>query len=689
MTTSGPIAAQSGAYSRVTRLLLAVGPAVATLVLGAITFATFSHEAQTNALVLRTRDVIEATQTTLSALQDSETSQRGYLITGAIPYLDAYQRAVYALDGHVQAVRRLTYDNAAQQQRLERIERLIGVRTTQLAEVIALHGTGGLTAARAVVATNRGTALTDSLRLLLSEMENAEHELLGAREQSELRWRRFAMFVLVVGTLASAVLALLVANRFQRDARRENEFTLAREKQHEQLAAAHAELETQAQMLQGQALALETKNEELRAVTKELEAHGEARDEALFRTAVSESRYRALVAATSEFVWRQGPGGRFDAASAAWWRALTGKVPGAANDAMRWLEAVHPDDRSRARTAWAHAYAERLPFDTEYRVLTREGVHRHLAVRGVPVGGASPETTEWVGTFNDVTAEREAQALLAAAGLERERLLAAERTARELAETARAQAERDRIHAREANKAKSDFLANMSHELRTPLNAIQGFVQLLEMELHGPVTASQRDALARVGRAQRHLLGLINDVLNFAKLDAGKVEYDIKPVDVREAIADVVSMIEPQLTAKNIACKSHGDDNGAAHAWADVDKLRQILLNLFSNAGKFTPDGGQVSVDIEVPATATDTLAVHVSDTGIGIPADKIEAIFEPFVQVRSDRSRAHDGVGLGLAISRELAQAMGGDLRAQSTLGAGSTFTVLLRRAVPAGRRV
>ena len=238
-----------------------------------------------------------------------------------------------------------------------------------------------------------------------------------------------------------------------------------------------------------------------------------------------------------------------------------------------------------------------------------------------------------------------------------------------------------------ANAAKGQFLAVMSHELRTPLNAIGGHVQLLDMGLHGPLTDAQRDALGRVTRAQRRLLGLINDVLNYARLESGRVEYDIAPVRVREVVAEVRPMVDPQLAAKGLAFDVRlPEDAGARPAvvWADREKLAQVLLNLLANAIKFTPPGGRVRVELTERRDGSgpsDRAYLAVSDTGIGIPASRLHTLFEPFVQVRADLTRTAEGTGLGLAISRDLARGMGGDLRARSVEGEGSTFTVALRR--------
>jgi signal transduction histidine kinase/type II secretory pathway pseudopilin PulG len=239
-------------------------------------------------------------------------------------------------------------------------------------------------------------------------------------------------------------------------------------------------------------------------------------------------------------------------------------------------------------------------------------------------------------------------------------------------------ARRARAEAEAANRAKSDFLAVMSHELRTPLNAIGGYAQLLEMGIHGPVTEAQRDALTRINRSQAHLLSLINDVLNFAKIDAGQIEFHLTDVALDEVRLELEAIIAPQVRAKNQRLEMHqcGDELTVR---ADRDKVRQILLNLISNAVKFTPEGGQIGVDC---SRVGDIVAIRVRDTGMGIPEDRLRSIFEPFVQAGRALNRTHEGVGLGLAISRDLARAMGGDITVESEVGRGSVFTVTLPSA-------
>jgi signal transduction histidine kinase len=249
---------------------------------------------------------------------------------------------------------------------------------------------------------------------------------------------------------------------------------------------------------------------------------------------------------------------------------------------------------------------------------------------------------------------------------------------RQAAERAQAEAER-------ANRAKSEFLAAMSHELRTPLNAIAGYAELMDMGLRGPMTEAQRTDLSRIRRSQQHLLSLINDVLNFAKLEAGRFEYDMQPVKLAPIVADLVTMIQPQLATKGLVYRAAVAPD--ITVTADPEKLQQVLLNLLSNAIKFTDRGGRITVDVATRETGDDggrpgLVFLRVSDTGIGIPRDKQDAIFDPFVQAHRQLASNSEGTGLGLSISRDLARGMGGDLRVRSVEGEGSVFTLTLQMA-------
>jgi PAS domain S-box-containing protein len=237
---------------------------------------------------------------------------------------------------------------------------------------------------------------------------------------------------------------------------------------------------------------------------------------------------------------------------------------------------------------------------------------------------------------------------------------------------------RSRADAQAANRVKSEFLTTMSHELRTPLNAIAGYAELLMLGLRGPITPQQAEDLARIQHNQRHLLSLINDILNFARLEAGHLDFEVREVPVTDLLSGLGPLVEPLVRARSLeySCRL---DGAPAIARADPDKVQQILINLLSNAIKFTQPGGRIGIDYDA---SPEGVMIHVRDTGRGVSADKLESMFEPFVQLDRRLTSSHEGTGLGLAISRDLARGMGGELSASSTPGSGSCFTLTLPRA-------
>lgn len=235
-----------------------------------------------------------------------------------------------------------------------------------------------------------------------------------------------------------------------------------------------------------------------------------------------------------------------------------------------------------------------------------------------------------------------------------------------------------RIEAENANRAKMDFLAAMSHELRTPINAIAGYTQLLEMGIHGPLTSQQREALQRLDRSQRHLLALVEDVLTFARVEAGRMQFRYEPASVDRVVREAAELIGPQARTKGLAFEYSGTDPNLTIT-TDDERLGQILVNLLTNAVKFTESGGRITMDVREEPEA---VSISVADTGVGIPLDRQEEIFEPFVQLEQRKERRASGMGLGLAISRDLARALGGEIFVTSEVGKGSTFTLRLPRA-------
>jgi PAS domain S-box-containing protein len=294
----------------------------------------------------------------------------------------------------------------------------------------------------------------------------------------------------------------------------------------------------------------------------------------------------------------------------------------------------------------------------------------------------------------DLTAQREVERqqyehALQLAARDAARLEAEER-ARELADLVdqiSAQAtelERRRLEADSASRAKADFLATMSHELLTPLNAIGGYASLLVMGLRGPLTAEQRADVDRIRASQLQLLGMINDLLNFSRIESGHLAFAVDDVVLSEVVREVAETMAPQVSAHRLIAERIGCSDTVV-ARADREKVEQILVNLISNAVKYTAPGGRLTWSC---AATGNRARLTLRDTGQGIPPDRLADIFEPFVQVGRGFARPVEGAGLGLAISRDLARAMGGDLTVESTPNAGSAFTLDLPRALPPSPR-
>ena len=375
----------------------------------------------------------------------------------------------------------------------------------------------------------------------------------------------------------------------------------------------------------------------------------------------SEARFRTMADSAPVMIWLGDTKGGAEWFSRSWIE-FTGR-PLEEQVGEGWTSVIHPDDRERTVNAYrAHAAAHE-PFRVELRVRRHDGADRWVLSSGTPRISESGDFAGYIGSCLDITDRKDGE-------IERERLLTRERTAR-------AEADAARVAAEHANDVKAQFLAAMSHELRTPLNAIGGYVDLLELGIRGPVTEAQREDLERIRRNQRHLLGLINNVLNFAKIEAGHVEYHLVEVRLHDILDGMYSLVAPQVRARGLEYE-YRQCPPSVVVQADIEKVQQVLINLLSNAIKFTEPGGNVRLE----CSCTDTTAnIRVVDTGVGIPASKLEAIFEPFVQVDQAFTREGQGTGLGLSISRDLARAMGGDITVESVFGDGAIFTLSLRR--------
>jgi len=393
----------------------------------------------------------------------------------------------------------------------------------------------------------------------------------------------------------------------------------------------------------------------LRARQRQLDvkANLEERHAAEISLRESEMRLRAAVQSAPYPLMLHASDGEILQLSEAW-MTLTGYYSTPVSTTGEWARLAFPNSDQSSVIAFGSAGADQAEGESvhigEHAVRTADGSDRIWDFHRVALGSLPDGRRLWLTAGIDVT--------------EYKQLVESERSARREAE--------------EANAAKSQFLATMSHELRTPLNAIAGYSELLKLELRGPITLEQREDLDRIDRSQRHLLSLINDVLNFAKIEAGHVAVKSTPMTLSSVVQSLREFVEPQLREKGLTF-TMAESFPEAEACGDPDKVRQILINLLSNAIKFTPAGGHISLEYEENEKE---ICISVTDDGAGIPPDKLEAIFEPFVQVNRDYASKHEGTGLGLAISRDLARRMGGDLTVESELGKGSKFTLALERA-------
>jgi PAS domain S-box-containing protein len=367
----------------------------------------------------------------------------------------------------------------------------------------------------------------------------------------------------------------------------------------------------------------------------------------------SEERFRSLIQASAAIVWTTLPTGEFDRAQPEW-TAFTGQ----SLDEMRgwgWLDAILPEDREPTRAAWATAVTTRAMFETEHRLQRADGSWRVMAVRAVPILEADGEVREWIGIHTDITERKRAEEEFAAA----------------------------KQDAEAANLSKSQFIANMSHELRTPLSAVIGYSEMLAEELQDLGQESLLTDIGKIESNARHLLSLINDVLDISKIEANRMEVFAEDFDVEAALREAASTVGSLLdkNRNQLVVKIEGE-LGAMHS--DPTKLKQALLNLLSNAAKFCENGTITLSGQRLTRDGEDWLRLSVSDTGIGMNPEQLAKLFERFTQADPSTTRRFGGTGLGLAITRAFSRMMGGDIEVESAEGEGTTFALLLPARLP-----
>jgi PAS domain S-box-containing protein len=484
---------------------------------------------------------------------------------------------------------------------------------------------------------------------LVLALERSRHSVL-APPRATLRWLALASVVLL---LVGAAASLFISRRITRPlvaltgaarAIAQGDYgTRVEPTGGEELARLAESFNRMAAEVGAARAQLERQTEEAQATAEQLDESNRELGVALHHLEEREAQFRALADAIPQLAWMAHADG-----TPFWynerWYAYTGTTP----EMMRgheWRALHEPAMLPDVLERWRASITAGAPFEMEFPLRGADGRFRWFLTRGQPVRDGAGKVVRWFGTNTDVHALRDA---------------------REAAEA--------------ANRAKSEFLAVMSHELRTPLNAIGGYTELLELGLRGPVTEAQRRDLDRIRVSQQHLLGLISGVLDLSRIEAGRVSYDLVRLPLDAFLADLNSLVEPQAIAKSLTLV-YAPCAPQLGVLADREKLRQILLNLLSNAIRYTPAGGRIV--LAAAEHGEESVAIMVRDTGVGIPADALEQIFAPFVQLDRSLTQPRDGVGLGLAISLDLARGMGGEILVESQPGEGSRFVLTLPRAV------
>lgn len=362
----------------------------------------------------------------------------------------------------------------------------------------------------------------------------------------------------------------------------------------------------------------------------------------------SEERFRALVESSASLIFRTTPEGNMVVGQPSWERFTGQTEEEYRNDG--WINAVHPEDRQRSLTIWNAAVSTNSLYNIEYQLRRRDGIWRTMEVRALPMKEEAG-VREWVGMGTDITEQRAAEAQLSAA--------------------------KDAAEA--ANRAKSQFLANMSHELRTPLSAVIGYSELLEEEMEDSGDEANLQDVRKIQSNARHLLSLINDVLDLSKIEADRMTTYAEDFEVGSLIGDIANTMTGLVEGKgNTLVLDAGPDLGSMHT--DLVKLRQCLFNLIGNAAKFTEKG---TVTLRV-RRVEDNLQFDVTDSGIGMTPEQVGKLFERFAQADDSTTRKFGGTGLGLAITRAFCRLLGGDIEVHSTYGQGSTFSMRLPATLP-----
>ena len=691
-------------HARLSRAALLAAALLAVAALSGLWSVVAFH--RSSATIDRAKETVVRMERVLSSVKDLETSQRGYLLTGDDTYLGPYDAAIQRLDPELEALAGLDVD-------LPALKALVAERHDSAARTIAQFKAMGSASAVASIRTGAGKIAMDRLRGFVADTQAAAAETVAtAMRQDRMELLPFEILAVLATLAAIALIARLAAQR--RFEQRAASALLEGVLDHAPVglgfldASLHVRhMNRSLSTMSDRALSasvgasiwdvlpqlrepLEARlrqvvdggrpipNIEVRAgdnrprdyqVTfypirssgngDRVEGAGmvvsditvRKRTEARLRD--SEERFRTLTEASAAIVWTADRDGAFTEPQAEW-AQFTGQTAEAYRGAG-WLDAVHPEDRAATLDQWKTAVASRSRYAMEHRLMRADGLWRHMEISAVPILDEAGEVREWVGQHADITERKLAELELSAA--------------KEAAEA--------------ANRAKSAFLANMSHELRTPLSAVIGYSEMMEEELEDAGQDALLVDLGKIKSNARHLLSLINDVLDLSKIEANRMDTFAETVDVAMLMREVAGTVEGLVKGKNNVLDLDLAD-GLGTMRTDAVKLRQCLFNLLGNAAKFT-ETGRITLSARREGEGPDgDLVFAVRDTGIGMTEDQLGRLFQRFTQADETTTRKFGGTGLGLAITRAFSRLLGGDIAVESVHGEGTVFTVTLPATMP-----
>jgi signal transduction histidine kinase/CHASE3 domain sensor protein len=626
--------------------------------------------------VERSHETLEVSGSLLTRALDAETGQRAYLLIGDETFLEPYKGARGDIERALADLRVLARDHPAQTSRLNTIERLVNERFTLLDSSIVQRRAGRLNSAADSVSLLSGKQKMDQLRSAVAALQAQERSLLSERRVAE----RHGVTTTTASIIVAALLALLLSAFINMSISRALE---DQDKANNELRRANEDLERQSEQLEMQAAETESQAAELEATSEDLRSTNEALNRTTRAAELLSDASRVLSSTldyekTLEAVARLAVGDISD-----WCTVDLVDSDGA----IKQVVVAHADEE---RVKWARELGKRYP--TDYSAPTGVG---HVIRSGRPeiypeipdeLLAASAQDADHLAILRELRFKSALIVPMIARGRtlgaltlvssakgrsygDADLALATELATRAALAIDNAQLYRSALA---ASEAKSAFLATMSHELRTPLNAIIGYQSLLREGIDGALNESQLNQLARIRASADHLLSLIDEVLTFSRVEAGKEVLRREDVSIRSIIDEAITMVTPLAELKGLPLRPEGED---VRLYADSGKVRQILLNLLTNSLKFS-DSGEIVIRSRFDK---DRVTVSVIDAGIGIATENLERIFDPFWQVEQRSTRKVGGTGLGLSVSRTLARLMGGDILVESELGKGSTFTLSL----------